>query len=573
MIFLSFILLFVNIVFASEADNWFFNAQLHLEDGRKDKAVECLEKTIQLNPDHSKARNMLIELTKGDKGNSEFLSDSPKNNIGKSDFINTSGTGSSGNRSALDYLKNGNKLALENNFLSAIDNYKLALKNDTKLYSARINLGYCYEKTGMFLDAIKEYKRILVFDKNNSVAHNNLGFLYAHINDDLDTALQHCSRAVEIEPQNSNYIDSLGYVYLKKKQFDRADGYFDKSLEQDSGNTSALRHKALSQYLRGNMQKAIELYEDCLKTQKEAETYLQLAVIYVDTGQAEQALSNLGKCIEKSPYKIEALFYLGFVYLSMGDARSSEFFSRLEKINPKSAEADMAIALPLAMSGATGDTSINEKIQARLSSAIEKKPSWWMPYFFLATNYIENKNKNKALEIIKKGREISPVPAQGKMDSLEQQAKLIVSGILYENKANSFSVYYPDSWTMTEDTAQMNLAQAQVVFSKKDEAVIVAVIIQPNTSGYNLNTIVEYKRANLSAYQPGYKEIEVKDVSYPNFTGAMIIYSQQGNSQIAQVFATIDKRILAIAYIDSQDNFKQNYPDFESILKTFKLNY
>lgn len=551
---------------ASDANNWFFNARLHLEDGRKDKAIECLKKVLEFEPGHSKAKELLKEL--GQNIDSTSVRNTSEN---KKKFHSSSQK--TGKKSLRALLKKGNENAIKGDYIEAISAYKSVLKIDPKQFSARINLGYCYEKTGNFFDAIKQYKRILVLDKKNALAHNNLGFLYAYINDDIDSALKHSNQAVELDSNNSNYLDSLGYVYLKKKLYDRAEEYFDKALKKDKKNTSALRHKAYSQYLKGNIEKAIGIYQECLKKNKEAETYLQLATIYVDTGQAEDALKNLGLCIDKSADNIEALFYLGFLYLSMGDSRSEDFFSKVKKINPESAEAFMAGALPLAMSNSASDNSRLEKIDNFLTKAIEKKSSWWMPYFFLATNSIEAKDKEKALEIIGKCRKIAPSTAISKMDALEEQANSIVKGKLYENSANSFSVYYPASWSMTEDTAQMNLAQAQVVFSKKDETAIVAVIIQPNTSGYNLNTIVEYKRANLSAYQPGYKEIEVKDVAFPNFTGAMIIYSQQGNSQIAQVFATIDKRILAIAYIDTQDNFKNNFPDFESILKTFRLNY
>jgi tetratricopeptide (TPR) repeat protein len=551
---------------ASDADNWFFNARLHIEDGRKDKAIECLKKVLELEPGYSKARKLLEELG----GNVDSV---PAKSSKPSSKKRSTRTSSSGSKNIRNLLKSANKNAVSGNYLDAIPDYKSVLKLDPKQFSARLNLGYCYEKTGNYFEAIKQYKRILVLDNKNALAHNNLGFLYAHINDDIDSALEHCNRAVELDSGNSNYLDSLGYVYLKKKLYDRADEYFDKAIKKDSKNTSALRHKGMTQYLRGNIEKAVNVYQDCLDKKKEADTYLQLATIYVDTGQAEEALKNLGLCIEKSPDNLEALFYLGFLYLSMGDSRSEDFFKKVVKINPDSAEAFMARALPLAMKNAGTDDSRLEKIDDLLSKAIEKRSSWWMPYFFLATNCIESKDKEKALEVIKKCREIAPSTALSKMDGLEEQANSIVSGKLYENSANSFSVYYPASWSMTEDTAQMNLAQAQVVFSKKEETAIVAVIIQPNTSGYNLNTIVEYKRANLSAYQPGYKEIEVKDVSFPNFTGAMIVYTQQGNSQIAQVFATIDKRILAIAYIDTEDNFKKNFPDFESILKTFRLNY
>ena len=63
--------------------------------------------------------------------------------------------------------------------------------------------------------AINCLKKALALDPENANAMNSLGFVLADEEQDLNYALSLCRRAVLKSPENPAYLDSLGWVYLK----------------------------------------------------------------------------------------------------------------------------------------------------------------------------------------------------------------------------------------------------------------------------------------------------------------------------------------------------------------------
>lgn len=563
---------------SQEAMTWFFNAQLHLEDGNRDKAIECLKKALATDSSFEKARELLIELGGSDDSVSSGAGPSSSGSSG-----GVSGSGSGGGKShqpsgsSRNLMSKANSLAVAGKYLDAIEAYREALKADPKYIPARANLGYCFEKTGQFKEALKEYKRILVIQPDNALVHNNLGFLFAKSSIDLDSALTHCGKAVQLEPKNSEFWDSLGYVHLRRGEIERAFENFEKALKENPKNSQARRNVALARYLSGKVSEAVKDLEAMIKAgDKDFDTFLLMAKIFVDTGQAQEATDNLNKCLAERPGDIEANFYMGFVCLSKESSDSAKYLKAVTEAKLDVAESAMAQAFLLQAS-----PSLTEADAARIPQlfrkAAELKPNWWMPHFFLANWYVSVKSRDEAVNAAKEGIRVAPAVAKARLEALLDAAQKIEQGKVYQNDVHGFSATYPDDWEYSEDTAQFNIRQAQVVFFKRDEAMgkmaLAAVIIQPNAQEFNLDQIVESKRGQLAEMTADYKEIYVKNESFPNFEGAMICYEQGGGMKIVQVFATIDKRVLAVAFIDRKETFDTLYPQFESILKTFRMNY
>ncbi|HPQ53684.1 MAG TPA: tetratricopeptide repeat protein [Spirochaetota bacterium] len=82
--------------------------------------------------------------------------------------------------------------------------------------------GYCFEKMEKFPDAIRIYKRILEIDGNNSNACNALAFILAKTGSDLTSALQYAQKALKLKPDNPAYLDTAGYIYMKRGNNDTA---------------------------------------------------------------------------------------------------------------------------------------------------------------------------------------------------------------------------------------------------------------------------------------------------------------------------------------------------------------
>jgi tetratricopeptide (TPR) repeat protein len=91
-------------------------------------------------------------------------------------------------------------------------------------------IGYIYEETGKRQDAVKVWQDILAINPDYAPALNSLGYVYAEDGVKLDSAKAMLEKALAIEPENGAYLDSLGLVYFKKKDYLKAKGYFKKAL-------------------------------------------------------------------------------------------------------------------------------------------------------------------------------------------------------------------------------------------------------------------------------------------------------------------------------------------------------
>jgi tetratricopeptide (TPR) repeat protein len=85
------------------------------------------------------------------------------------------------------------------------------------------NYGAAAEQAGLYDKAADLLRKSIALDPANSAeACNYLGYMWADHNMKLDEAELMIRRALESEPNNASYLDSLGWVEFRKGQFDRA---------------------------------------------------------------------------------------------------------------------------------------------------------------------------------------------------------------------------------------------------------------------------------------------------------------------------------------------------------------
>src|SRR5438045_5817162 len=72
------------------------------------------------------------------------------------------------------------------------------------------------ELEGKAGDAEQSYERALALDQHAAVAANNLAWLQIRRGGNLDVALSHAQTAKEAFPNEPEFSDTLGWIYLKK---------------------------------------------------------------------------------------------------------------------------------------------------------------------------------------------------------------------------------------------------------------------------------------------------------------------------------------------------------------------
>lgn len=156
--------------------------------------------------------------------------------------------------------------------------YKDRINDALKLYEAiveihpdyvdaRYLLGYFYEEKGLRKKAIKIWKKSLEFNPIHPDTLNSLGYLYAEQGKNLNEAKELIEKALEQDPNNGAYLDSLGWVYFKAKDYKKAED---------------------------NLKKAIIFAKDPV-------IYGHLGDLYINLNKIDEALNNYKKGLELDP--------------------------------------------------------------------------------------------------------------------------------------------------------------------------------------------------------------------------------------------------------------------------------
>ena len=86
----------------------------------------------------------------------------------------------------------------------------------------RFRLGAAYERSGKLGEAADTFQELLRRAPDNSMALNYLGYMWAEKRQNLPEALKLIRRALELDPENAAYIDSLGWVYFQMGELPQA---------------------------------------------------------------------------------------------------------------------------------------------------------------------------------------------------------------------------------------------------------------------------------------------------------------------------------------------------------------
>jgi tetratricopeptide (TPR) repeat protein len=86
------------------------------------------------------------------------------------------------------------------------------------------------------------FRQALDLDKDNAMTLNYLGYMLADKGVRLPEALKLIRKAVDIEPQNGAYLDSLGWVYFKLGEYELAEDNLRQAVERDQTDPTVHEH-------------------------------------------------------------------------------------------------------------------------------------------------------------------------------------------------------------------------------------------------------------------------------------------------------------------------------------------
>lgn len=141
---------------------------------------------------------------------------------------------------------------------------KLSKTNNDKVYVYFMR-GTLYERQNHLDEAEAEARKVLALEPNNPVALNYLGYLLANHGRDLPHALHLIKKAVQLDPMNYAYLDSLGWAYFKMGKYGEAEKNLREASNRDSTDPTVHDHLGQLYEKTGKLKLAIEQWELSLK--------------------------------------------------------------------------------------------------------------------------------------------------------------------------------------------------------------------------------------------------------------------------------------------------------------------
>ena len=102
--------------------------------------------------------------------------------------------------------------------------------------------GSIYERQKKYDKAEEMFKKVLANDPNSAVTLNYLGYMLADRGVRLEEALGYVKKAIQLDPQNGAYLDSLGWAYFKLGNYELAEESLRKAIDRIQNDPTVLDH-------------------------------------------------------------------------------------------------------------------------------------------------------------------------------------------------------------------------------------------------------------------------------------------------------------------------------------------
>jgi len=159
--------------------------------------------------------------------------------------------------------------------MKALDRADQLTSTDSEKEQVYYMRGVSLERQKKYEQSEAAFRKVLEMNPKNALALNYLGYTLADRNVRLEEAYDLIKRAVDLDPDNGAYLDSLGWVYFRQGKLDDARGLLERALDRMQDPTV---HDHLGDvYLKlGKTKEAIAQWQDSLRefqkaTQPEAD--------------------------------------------------------------------------------------------------------------------------------------------------------------------------------------------------------------------------------------------------------------------------------------------------------------
>jgi Flp pilus assembly protein TadD len=125
------------------------------------------------------------------------------------------------------------------------------------------------ERSGAFDEAVERFRELIAREPENASALNYLGYMFADKGVNLEEARDLIRKAVDEEPSSGAYLDSLGWVYFKLGDLDRAEKYLTEAVRLEPFDATVQEHLGELHLARGDRPAAEAAFRRALASRPE----------------------------------------------------------------------------------------------------------------------------------------------------------------------------------------------------------------------------------------------------------------------------------------------------------------
>ncbi len=131
--------------------------------------------------------------------------------------------------------------------------------------NAIIQLAIVYDALQNQEETDKLYEEALKLDPDNHLALNNYGYSLAERNIQIERALEMSKKAVEAQPENASYLDTIGWVYFRLGKYKEAEEYIKKAIDKGNPSSVLFEHLGDVYFMMNERDRALEQWNIALK--------------------------------------------------------------------------------------------------------------------------------------------------------------------------------------------------------------------------------------------------------------------------------------------------------------------
>ena len=150
----------------------------------------------------------------------------------------------------------------------------------------------------------------------------------------LDSAIAYFKEAIKADSNNELAYDGLAQCYFQSAKYDSAVTVVNGALKIYPGYENAILIKGVSLMRKGDLGNAAKSFNNLIAIDStDNAAYDNLALCYLQQGNAEAGISYLNQAIKVNPDDIQAYYYLGTIYQRRGDnATAKKYFDVVNQL-------------------------------------------------------------------------------------------------------------------------------------------------------------------------------------------------------------------------------------------------